>query len=256
MCVEPRPVAPSELGSLQGCLMGGDPEQRARERRVRRKSLILSIVLQGLVCAAIVLVPLFGKPARIALANVVPLPPYYAHAEQRSTERRNPEIARQHQQHVCRFCAPTSIPLTIVMHTEAIDSEPQPPGFLEAMPGQSSLGQIPGPDSRAHPAAPVAAVETPKKIHVTHLDPAMLKVRVEPIYPTLMHQIGRAGQVQLHAIIGTDGTIQSLQVVSGDPGFYQSALAAVQQWRYKPTLLNGIPVEVDTFITVIYNIGR
>jgi protein TonB len=61
--------------------------------------------------------------------------------------------------------------------------------------------------------------------------------------------------VQLHAIIGTDGTIQSLQAVGGDPGFYQSAIEAVRQWRYKPTILNGKPVEVDTFITVIYNIG-
>jgi periplasmic protein TonB len=255
MCVEPRPVASSELGSLQGCLMEGDPEQRLRERCVRRKSLILSVVLQGLVCAAIVLIPLFGKPARIALANVVPLPPYYAHAEQHSTERHTTQIPRQ-QHTVCRFCAPTSIPLTIVTHTEPIDDDPQPPGFLDAMPGQSSPSQIPIVDTRAHPVAPVTAVETPKKIHVTHLDPAMLKVRIEPIYPTLMRQIGRAGQVQLHAIIGTDGTIQSLQIVSGDPGFYQSALAAVQQWRYKPTVLNGNPVEVDTFITVIYNIGR
>ena len=99
-------------------------------------------------------------------------------------------------------------------------------------------------------------VETPHKIHVTHLDPAMLKVRIEPIYPILMRQTGRSGQVQLHATIATDGTIQSLQVVSGDPGFYLSAMEAVRQWRYKPTVLNGNPVEVDTFITVIYNIGR
>ena len=76
------------------------------------------------------------------------------------------------------------------------------------------------------------------------------------MYPTLARQIGRAGKVELRAIIATDGTIQSLQVISGDPFFYQSALQAVRQWRYRPTVLNGETVEIDTFITVIYNINR
>ena len=53
-------------------------------------------------------------------------------------------------------------------------------------------------------------------------------------------------------LIGTDGTIQSLQIVSGDPMFLRSALDAVQQWHYKPTILNGQPVEIDTYITVVY----
>jgi len=84
----------------------------------------------------------------------------------------------------------------------------------------------------------------------------MLIHRVEPVYPALARQLGRAGRVELRAVIATDGTIQSLQVVSGDPLFYQSAIDAVRQWRYRPTVLNGEPVEIDTFITVIYNIDR
>jgi len=84
----------------------------------------------------------------------------------------------------------------------------------------------------------------------------MLIHRIEPVYPYLPKQLGRSGRVELRAIIATDGTIQSLRVVSGDPLFYQSALEAVSQWRYRPTVLNGEPVEIDTFITVIYNIDR
>ena len=57
---------------------------------------------------------------------------------------------------------------------------------------------------------------------------AMLTYRVDPKYPPLMQQIRKNGRIQLHAIISTDGTIESLQVISGDPGFYQSALDAVQ----------------------------
>jgi len=93
-------------------------------------------------------------------------------------------------------------------------------------------------------------------IHTTHIDPALLTHRVEPVYPILAKQLGRSGRVELRAIIATDGSIQSLQVVSGDPMFYQSALDAVRQWRYTPTVLNGQVMEVDTYITVIYNVAR
>lgn len=84
----------------------------------------------------------------------------------------------------------------------------------------------------------------------------MLVQRVEPQYPPLARQIHREGTVELHAIIGTDGTIQSLQVVSGDALFVQSALDAVRQWRYRPTVLDGQPVEVETYITVSYVLQR
>jgi len=93
-------------------------------------------------------------------------------------------------------------------------------------------------------------------VHVTHLDPAMLTHRIEPVYPNLARQMRREGRVELHAIIGTDGTIQELQVVSGDIVFYESAKAAVSQWRYKPTYLNNQPVRVDTTITVIYTLAH
>ena len=74
--------------------------------------------------------------------------------------------------------------------------------------------------------------------------------------PTLARQIGRGGRVDLRAIIAIDGSIQSLEVVGGDPMFYPSALEAVRQWRYAPTVLNGQRVEVDTYITVIYSMQR
>jgi protein TonB len=82
----------------------------------------------------------------------------------------------------------------------------------------------------------------------------MLIRRVEPSYPALAKQIHKEGQVELRAIIATDGTIQSLQVVSGDPLFLRSAEDAVTQWRYRPTVLNGQPVEIETYITVIYTL--
>ena len=91
---------------------------------------------------------------------------------------------------------------------------------------------------------------------MTHLDPAMLIYRVDPLYPVLPKQMHKEGRVELHARIATDGSIQSLEVVGGDPMFFQSALEAVRQWRYRPTILNGQPVEIDTHITVIYTMAH
>src|ERR1700688_4476053 len=85
MSHEPGPRSSESLGVLNGCLVEGDPEQQMRQRKVRRRALVLSVALQSIAVAAIVLVPLLGKPARIALANVTPLPPYYSRPVQQRT---------------------------------------------------------------------------------------------------------------------------------------------------------------------------
>jgi len=76
--------------------------------------------------------------------------------------------------------------------------------------------------------------------------------RVQPVYPEDA-RLGRiSGTVRLHVIIGTDGTMKQLEVISGHPMLQKAALDAVRQWRYQQTLLNGEPVEVDTTIDVIF----
>jgi protein TonB len=64
-----------------------------------------------------------------------------------------------------------------------------------------------------------------------------------------------SGTVILHAIIGKDGSIKELQYISGPPLLLKSAMDAVKEWRYKPTQLNGEPVEVDTTIDVVFTLG-
>jgi periplasmic protein TonB len=84
----------------------------------------------------------------------------------------------------------------------------------------------------------------------------MLKHKVQPKYPKEARDNGIQGTVRLHAVIARDGTVAQLEVVSGHPLLVQSALDAVRQWKYRPTLLNGVPVEVDTTIDVIYSLNR
>jgi len=74
--------------------------------------------------------------------------------------------------------------------------------------------------------------------------------QAKPTYPSLAVQTHTQGNVVLHAIIGRDGAIVSLQVVSGHPLLAPAAIDAVCQWRYRPYTLNGEPVEVETTVTV------
>jgi protein TonB len=80
--------------------------------------------------------------------------------------------------------------------------------------------------------------------------------KVVPVYPPLAKQARIQGTVRFQAIIGKDGTIQNLQLVSGHPLLVANAQQAVSQWIYRPTLLNGDPVEVVTTIDVNFTLSQ
>jgi protein TonB len=85
---------------------------------------------------------------------------------------------------------------------------------------------------------------------------ASLIQRVQPEYPEVARQERTQGTVHLHALIGTDGTIRGLRVASGACSLSRSAYDAVRRWRYRPTTINGAPVEVDTTIDVIFSLRQ
>ena len=97
----------------------------------------------------------------------------------------------------------------------------------------------------------------PQRVPVTStIEAAKLISRVQPAYPVIAIQARIQGNVVLHAIIGGDGRVSELQVLSGHPLLVNAALDAVRQWRYSPTLLNGQAVEVETTITVSFVLGQ
>ncbi|MDQ2924447.1 MAG: energy transducer TonB [Acidobacteriota bacterium] len=82
----------------------------------------------------------------------------------------------------------------------------------------------------------------------------LMLTKVPPIYPARARRKGIQGVVVLHAIIGRDGHIRTLEVVSGPEELRGATLDAVRQWTYKPYLMNGLPTEVDTKISINYTL--
>jgi periplasmic protein TonB len=234
-------------GTFSGCLVEGDAETTARERRIKRRAVGVSITLQTAGLAALLIAPLFAKPAALVERVATPIPPYNHHAARHESVPPTPQQTAQ----VCVIC-PT-LPTRPAMPAQIQGVAPEAPEISRTGEAGAGLIELVGP-----PPGPDLVLEKSKReqkrIVVGHLDPALLIHRVEPVYPAIPKQLHRSGKVELRAVIATDGSVQSLQVVSGDPLFINSAREAVLQWRYKPTYLNGEPVEIDTYITVIYTL--
>ncbi|MDP9269129.1 MAG: TonB family protein [Acidobacteriota bacterium] len=104
----------------------------------------------------------------------------------------------------------------------------------------------------------IAAANIPPPPHrpvISRVDEAMILHRVDPVYPSLAKLTRVQGEVVLRAIIGKDGRIEGLQVVSGHPLLTSAAVGAVSQWRFRPYQLNGTPVEVEAQVTVRFILG-
>jgi TonB family protein len=118
-------------------------------------------------------------------------------------------------------------------------------------------GVIAGAGSQALNPIDPGAMQTGPRIMVNGaIQAAQLVKKVEPIYPPLARQTKVSGVVKLRVLIDKDGRVYQLQVISGHPLLIQSAMDAVKQWEYKPTLLKGQRVMVETEIDVIFSLAQ
>ena len=244
--------AEAGAGNFGDCLVEGSAEDKKRGRKIKRRAIALSIGLQSVGLTALVIAPMLAKPAEIRTTSVMPIPPY----SKVRPVRTETSVAPQPPRRVCVVCPQFGVrpipPSSARLETLLTSSDP----IGDTVPvGTSGPGGLDVFDTRPQLPQPMEPPRQQKRVSVGHIDPALLVNRVEPAFPPILKQLHRNGRVELHAIIAMDGTIQSLEVMSGDPFCVKSALDAVRQWRYRPTLLNGQPVEVDTFITVIYTVN-
>jgi protein TonB len=149
--------------------------------------------------------------------------------------------------------APTVIPKKVEMiKDEAPDVGAGSTGFgVAGGTGDALGGGI--LNGMAPPPPPKAA---PSRIKVGgQVQAANLLHQVLPVYPAIAKTAHVSGTVRLHAVIAKDGSIQELQYVSGPALLMRAAMDAVHEWKYRPTMLNGEPVEVDTTIDVVFSLG-
>jgi periplasmic protein TonB len=241
----------SDLVNLSNCVMDCDPGAGGWARCLRRKAFVGSLALQAVVVGAMLLWPLLSPAVLPMQAAVTPVPPYYAQrpptavaADSRGT--RTPEST----------ITPILLHPTVgrrAMTAGTPDEEP-PGDILRAsgpdvsIPGGNGNGrpiEVPRPPAANRPVSVSAGVMAALLVH-----------RVQPEYPRIAQVMHLSGTVELQARIGTDGTVQELEVVSGNPILARAAIEAVQQWRYQPTRLDGQPVEVETHITVTFTMEQ
>ncbi|HUN87326.1 MAG TPA: energy transducer TonB [Terriglobales bacterium] len=154
---------------------------------------------------------------------------------------------------------PTKIPQKIQMLKEDEAPPPSAVGVVGGVPGGvpgGSMGGVIGGIIGQSAAPVVPKAVTPQRVRVSQgVSEGLLVHKVTPPYPPLARAARVQGSVVLQAVIGKDGNIQNLKLVSGHPMLAPAAIEAVKQWKYKPYFLNGEPVEVDTQITVNFTLA-
>jgi protein TonB len=229
------------------------------ENSRRKWTTLLSFLVQSTAIALLLILPLFyteGLPTLKFLSRIISLPvpagPPVASQPHSPTPSTSNFVGTALQ---TPHWIPRGVPVV-----DDHGAAPIPNGLptLEGATGPVGdpnrvLNSILGPTNRALiPIRP--AVRPPQRVSV--MMEGLLIHRVEPPYPPLAKAARIQGTVQLQAIIGKNGAIQNLQVLSGHPMLVTAAVEAVHQWRYRPYLLNGEPVEVETQITVNFVLSR
>jgi len=234
------------------------------QRKRRTFATTASFIFNSLVIGFMVITPLLFTEslpkAQLLTFLVAPPPPPPPPPPPAANVQR---VIRQIQTDVLstgELRTPSRIPQKIQM----IHEEEAPPpmaatggvvgGVQGGIPGGQLGGVIGGIVSATSNLAAVPKLApAPQRVRISQgVTKGLLIHRVEPTYPTLAKAARVQGEVLLRAIIDTNGNIKDLQLVSGHPMLVPAAIEAVQQWRYKPYLLNGQPVEVETTINVIF----
>jgi protein TonB len=226
--------------------------------RIRARScrwMIAATIFNGAILLALILIPLIYPEAlprqTIAFLMQAPPPPPSAPPTPRQPAHpaSGPAVAVEDP-----FTAPRRIPITITMVNDPGPAPYTPVGLPDSGSSiPSGIGDVfrPQPAPRVVHPTPSAPVPIPSRVASS-----TVLYKVVPVYPPIAKAAGVEGTVALEAIISKQGTIENLRVVSGPAMLQQSALNAVSAWRYRPFLLNGEPVAVETTVNVIFSLGR
>ncbi len=212
----------------------------------------LAVIIQSAILGAILLIPLiYTQSLPTAMINtflVAPPPPAPPPPPQQA-------VVKQVQTKtfaVNRMVAPTMIPKQV----EFVKDEAPPSVATSDTPGvQGGTGDVLGGIGTGAAPPPPPPSATPDRIKVGgEVQSASLVKKVTPQYPSIAKAAHVSGTVTLRAIISKDGSIEKVEYVSGPSLLMASAMTAVREWKYRPTMLNGQPVEVDTTVQVVFSL--
>lgn len=223
---------------------------------------IVSFILQVMIVGVMILIPLIfteALPKGTTMFMLVappppPPPPPPAAAPVKVVKQIQTDIVNG------ELRTPTKIPKKVQMIKE---EEAPPPvaattGVVGGVPGGVPGGSMGGVIGSVLSATPTVApkIATPQRVRVSSgVSTGMLVRKVPPTYPPLARQARIQGTVVLQATISKEGSIENLQLISGHPMLAPAAIEAVKQWKYKPYLLNGEPVEVETQVQVNFTLA-
>jgi TonB family protein len=146
----------------------------------------------------------------------------------------------------------TAATIALVIFAAAAGARAQDSGAPSTSPANTTQPSSPAKQEQGSQAPAVK----PQRIRVgQEVAAAGLTHQVTPIYPLIAKAAHISGTVVLHCVIAKDGSVKQVEYISGPPILMKSAMDAVRQWVYKPTLLNGEAVEVDTTVTVVFELG-
>jgi periplasmic protein TonB len=235
-----------------------------QERTRRRFAAVLSFTFQCLLIGVLLVVPLMfteelpRQQLLTFLEAPPPPPPPAAEAVAKVVRQIRSDLLTGGQ-----LRTPSRIPEKVQMIREEEAPPPLPMGGVVGgvpggIPGGQLGGVIGGIVSQTSSLVPRLAMPAPpKRIRISQgVTRGSLIQKIEPKYPPLALAARIQGQVLLKAIIGKAGEIKELDLVSGHAFLAPAAIAAVRQWRYRPFLLNGEPIEVETTVTVTFQISQ
>jgi len=229
-------------------------ESSGRIKTKRKWTTMLTIVLQFVLVGVLILIPLIYTEAlpKSMITTFLVAPPPPPPPPPPATPVRVTRIETELDNGALR--TPTKIPEKI----KIVKEEEAPPSAGAGVVGGVS-GGVPGGGMGGVIGGLLGGTAVPKvtlnRVRVSGgVVEGNLIHKVVPPYPALAKTARIQGQVVLHAIISKQGNVENLNVMSGHPMLVQSALDAVKQWKYRPYILNGEPVEVETTITVNFNL--
>jgi protein TonB len=217
-------------------------------------SVILSAVIQISALLVLIVIPLIYTQAlpKAMLATLLVAPPPPPPPPPPPVKEVIKPVARLIQSG--KLMQPRAIPKDVAVFKEA----ELPPDVINNTNQSGVFGGIPGQGLMAESGLVVPPPKAAAPVRIKQggaVTAASIITQTHPVYPSLARQARIQGTVVLHAIIDKEGKVAQLEVVSGHPLLVQSALEAVKQWRYKPTQLNGDPVEIDTTIQVTFTMN-